>query len=82
MNEAALEALVPRLQAPYSRLRTAKGQETLTSENDSLSGRRTCFRCMNEGKVQAQPQLYGTSYLSVSFALTGQFTKTVCDHLH
>ncbi len=26
-----------------------------------LLGRRTCFRDMKEGKVEARPQLYGTS---------------------
>ena|SRR6266487_4676742 len=32
MNEATLEALVPRLQVSYLRLQIAKEQETLTSE--------------------------------------------------
>jgi hypothetical protein len=47
MNEAAREALVPLLKPPYSRLRTAEEQETLTSEK-WLSPRKKNMLSMHE----------------------------------
>src|SRR6266849_1663890 len=35
-------------------------------------GGKTCFKRMKEEREQAQPQLYGTYYLLVRIALTGQ----------
>jgi len=41
--------------------------------NRFLTERKTCFECRKVERVQAQPQLYGTSSFFVSFALIGLY---------
>jgi hypothetical protein len=43
--------------------------------NRRSQGRKTCFTCRKAERGQAQPQLYGTSYFFVSFALIGQMRQ-------
>src|SRR5690349_14259685 len=76
MTEVALEALVRILKLLISCKGQPKNRRRLQAKNGSLLGRITCFRCMNEGKVEAQPQLSGTLYLSVSSALTGRLISS------
>src|SRR6266487_5311440 len=53
--------------------------------NRRSQGRKTCFTCRKAERGQAQPQLYGTSYFFVSFALIGPlwnvFPEPLCPHL-
>ena len=47
-----------------------QGQQSLkvlTGKKRLSEGRRTCFTRMGKENEQAQPQLYGTSYFSVSY---------------
>jgi hypothetical protein len=43
--------------------------------NRLSQGRKTCFACRKAERRQAQPQLYGTSYFFVSFALISQLYR-------
>ncbi len=43
--------------------------------NRLSQGRKTCFACRKAERGQAQPQLYGTSYFFVSFALISQLYR-------
>src|SRR5437773_1972628 len=81
MNEVALEALVHILKPRIQILGQQKNRRHSHAKTSSLLGSRTCFRCMKEGKVLAQPQLYGTSYFSVRIAPTGRIKRGV-DDLH
>jgi len=54
--------------APYSRLRTAEDEVPLDTRTMALHEEEEyAFDAGKKGKVEAQPQLYGTSYLFVTY---------------
>ena len=71
-NEMALEAFVHTLKPCIRILGQWKNRRHSQAKVGSLLGSRTCFRCMKEGKVEAQPQFSSTYYLLVRIALPGQ----------
>jgi hypothetical protein len=56
----------------FTSLQEAREQpEPLPGEKAPSRRRKTGFECMKAEREQAQPQLYGTSYLFVKIVLTG-----------